>query len=75
VKRGLLLLAVVSAALGLTVTPAHALRVTNDDAGKSDSVTNDLLNKIPGFGGGTTRHICVIDDKLDRSICVYIPLP
>jgi hypothetical protein len=86
-KRLLLVGAAVIAACGFAV-PAHA---DDDVAAQAEpttpptidptlfnytaSLTNDLLNSIPGLGGPDTRHLCFIFDKLDKSYCVYIPLP
>ena len=74
------LLATAALALGAAGTfgvgTAHASPGTYTDSLSSvSSSTNDLLSKIPGFGGPNTRHICVIDDQLDYYYCVFIPLP
>ncbi len=72
-KRMLLFIAIAGVSFGLA-SPVHALPTTNEVA-QNLSTTNDVLNQIPGFGGDSTRHACVIDETIDRSICVYVPLP
>jgi hypothetical protein len=74
-RRVALFAAVVGAGFGVAA-PHTALAATEVPVGAyAGSTTNNLLSKIPGFGGGDTRHICLIVDQLDRSYCVYVPLP
>ncbi|MBA2610077.1 MAG: hypothetical protein H0U92_14140 [Actinobacteria bacterium] len=72
--RRLVLLAAAAAAT-LTLAAPQPARAAGVPMGEYASTTNDLLSRIPGFGGGETRHICLISDRLDRSWCVYVPLP
>ncbi|MEY2399115.1 MAG: hypothetical protein QOJ00_2289 [Actinomycetota bacterium] len=72
-KRLVLLAAVIVGAIGFS--PAPSARAAVPNAGEYASLTNNLLSRIPGFGGGDTRHICLIYDKLDTSYCIYVPLP
>ncbi len=72
--KRLILLAAAAATAGGLAAP-HAARAEMFNAGDYASTTNDILSKIPGFSGGDTRHICLISDGMDRSWCIYVPLP
>lgn len=79
-KRLILVAAAVTASFGFS---ANAVRADETAAVETDptlinytaSTTNDLLGLIPALSGPDTRHICFIFSKLDKSYCVYIPLP
>lgn len=72
-KRILLFIAVAGGSIGLA-SPAHAL-TSSDPLVQDASTSNDLLNKVPGLGGDSTRHVCVIEATINRSYCVYVTLP
>ena len=72
-KRLILLAATVAAAGGLAAP--HAARANGLSGGEYFSTTNDILSRIPGFSGGDTRHVCLISDGMNRSWCIYVPLP
>ncbi len=72
--RRLVLLGAAAAAM-LTLAAAQPARAADVPMGEYASTTNDLLSRIPGFGGGETRHVCLISDQLNRSWCIYVPLP
>lgn len=80
-KRLLLLAAALTASFGFTATAVQAddssAAVETDPSllSYTASTTNDLLSLIPGLSGPDTRHMCFIFGQLDKSYCIYIPLP
>jgi hypothetical protein len=72
-KRIVLLAAACAATVG-AAAPVSA-RASTPNPAQYASTTNDIVSRIPGFSGGDTRHICLISDGMNRSWCIYVPLP
>jgi hypothetical protein len=74
-QRLLLTAAVLASGIGLFGAGAAPAQASRSLDAVNSSVTNSLLNLIPGLGGPDTRNICLIDDGINKSLCINIPLP
>lgn len=57
------------------VVSGGGTQAATQTAEENMSILNPILNKFPVLSGPDRRYLCVINDQIDKSWCVYVPIP